>query len=90
VALHFLADEKQGIAGIVTRTRKGLPTYTPVPILGVNYTKCDNLFYNIDLQRVGTLTFLNGHAGHGNEYITASHVSFFFQNGFNIGNRLIR
>lgn len=47
---HFLADEKQGIAGIVTRTRKGLPTYTlgiaesvtyhsPVPVLSVNYTK---------------------------------------------------
>lgn len=47
---NFLKSEKQGIAGIATRTRKGLPSYTlgntesviynsPVPVLSVNYTK---------------------------------------------------
>lgn len=47
---HFLEGEKKGIAGIVTRTRKGLPSYTlgvaesvayhsPVPVLSINFSQ---------------------------------------------------
>lgn len=47
---NFLREEKQGMAGIVTRTRRGLPSYTlgvaksvayhsPVPVLSINYSR---------------------------------------------------
>jgi len=47
---NYLADSKDGIVSLVTRTRQGLPSYTlgiaesvafvsPVPVLSVNYSK---------------------------------------------------